>query len=85
VSKVTPTADPEAVGSSLLNTRALDAINLMSSLFIVALGSNEKVAVELGFIIKAACIDSVITLQLTKEDKEAVLKISLPLTPSILK
>ena len=85
VFKLTPKAEPEEVVSKVLYTKELAAINLISSFAIVEEGVKVNVAVESGSMINPACIDSVTTLQLTKEDKEAELKISLPLTPSILK
>lgn len=85
VSKFTPKAEPEEVVSKGLYAKELAAINLISSFAIVDDGVKVNVAVELGLTINPACIDSVTTLQLTREDKEAELKISLPLTPSILK
>ena len=55
----------------------LAVINLIWAAGIVTDGVKEKVAVEDGFTIKAACTDSVIIVQFTREVTEAELKICL--------
>ena len=55
----------------------LAAINRIWAAGMVTDGVKEKVAVEDGFTIKAACIDSVTIEQFTREVTEAELKICL--------